>query len=99
MGLLLRALRPTADAVCQVAAELRPDWARLLSRELSGIGSCAADSGAAPVFIYGNGVCAIDLSAGNPAEKIGKATEPFSIGSTAVSPVDQSVDAGGGVAR
>src|SRR5229473_7116395 len=99
MGLLLRTLRPTTDALCQVAAELRPDWARLLSRELSGIGGCAADSGAAAVFVHGDGIRASDFSAWDPVEEAGKAIVSFPADSAPVSPAGESVDARSGVAR
>src|SRR5277367_2836719 len=99
MGLLLRTFWPAADALRQVAAQLRPDWARLLSGELSGVGSCAADPGASAVFVHGDRIRAVNFSARDSAEETGKATESVSVGSVAVSPDDQSVDAGCSVAR
>src|SRR5580658_1776766 len=99
MGLLLRTLRPATDALCQVAAELRPDWARLLSSKLYGPGSRAADSGAATVFIHGDGIFARNFSAGDPAEEAGKTIESLPADSAPLYPAGQSVDVGGGIAR
>src|SRR5580700_5035446 len=99
MELLLRTVRPATDALCQVAAELRPDRARLLSRELYGIGSGAIDSGTASFFVHGDRICAFNLSPRYSAEKTGKATESFSADSAPGAPHGESVDVGSGVTR
>src|ERR1700683_3304790 len=99
MELLLRTLRPTTDALCQAAAELRSDWARLLSRMLHVLGSCSGDSGAASVFVHGDRIFSIDVSPGDSAEEAGETTESVSADPAPRSPDGQSVDVGGCVAR
>src|SRR5580700_8756949 len=99
MELLLRTLRPAADTLRQVAAELRSDWPRLLSRELYGIGSSAVDSGAAAVFLHGDRIRPLNLPARHSAEKAGKANQSFPADSAPRSPDGESVDLGRGAAR
>src|SRR2546425_13286604 len=99
MGFLLRTVRPAPDEIRQVAAQLRPHWPRLLSRQLSGPGSGPANSGAAAVLVYGDGVRTGDISKGNSIAAAGETTQSVSADPASLSPADQSVDAGSRTAR
>ena len=99
LGLLLRALRPAAVALRQLAAELRPHRAGLLPGGVPGLGRGALDSRAAAVFVHADGVLAGHVPPGNPADEAGKAAQSVSADRAALPPAGESLDAGRDVAR
>src|SRR6185437_8107354 len=86
LGLLLRAVWSASDALCGLAAELRPDSPRLLPGGVYGPGHGAFDSGATAVLVYAHGFLAGDISTRHPAESVGQTAQSVPAHSIAVSP-------------
>src|SRR5215469_145474 len=96
MGFLFRSLRATANTIREMAFELRSHWFELLSGELPGASSGAADSGARSVLLYGHRLFTGNLSERNSTEAAGKTTQSFSPYSASIPPICESVDSGSG---